>query len=71
MSQSLPPDARERLQLAFEMFELGRGIKLEQLRRLHPEASPAELEENLAAWLMERPEPGDVSGPVRVRDGGS
>ena len=41
--------------LAFELFELGEAMKRAQLRREDPEASDAEIEARLVAWLRERP----------------
>jgi len=51
------PLSREarRLRTAFELFEAGVRMMTERLRRLHPEASPAELEDLLREWLLSRP----------------
>jgi hypothetical protein len=46
---------RDRLLQAFELFEVGVEMMAANLRRKHPEASPAELEELLAQWLAARP----------------
>jgi hypothetical protein len=47
--------AAERFRLALELFEAGEALKRQQLRREHPEASEAEIEALLVAWLRERP----------------
>lgn len=51
------------------MHEDGVALMRQNLRRRHPEATPEEVEELLAAWLRERPgaEHGDgVGEPVSV-----
>lgn len=63
-----------RLRLAFEMHAMGEAMMRQRLRREHPNASDAEIEARVVAWLRERPgaEFGDASGrPVawpRTRD---
>ncbi|HEY6173608.1 MAG TPA: hypothetical protein VIX73_04155 [Kofleriaceae bacterium] len=61
--------ARDRLLVAFEMFEFGVEMKAAALRRRHPDASPEQLEHMLETWLAERPgaEHGDGPGvPVSL-----
>jgi hypothetical protein len=59
-----PDDAAERLRLALDLFAAGEALMRQNLRRRFPEASAAEIEERLAAWLSERPgaEFGDAEG---------
>jgi hypothetical protein len=56
--------AAQRLRLALEMFGVGEALKRQQIRREHPDADEADIEERLVAWLQERPgaESGDASG---------
>jgi hypothetical protein len=50
---------RDRLFQAFELFEFGVEMMAANLRRKHPTASPAQIEELLERWLAERPEDRD------------
>lgn len=54
----------QRLRTAFELFEAGVALMTARLRRMHPEASAAELEALLREWLLSRPgaEHGDADG---------
>lgn len=46
----------------------GLALMRQNLRRRHPEASDAEIEERLRAWLLDRP--ADAPGTVRdIRSG--
>jgi hypothetical protein len=56
--------AARRLRLALEMFGLGESMMRQNLRRAHPEATDAEIEARLTAWLQTRPgaEDGDCPG---------
>jgi hypothetical protein len=56
--------AAERLRLALEMFGTGEAMMRQTLRRQHPDATDAEIEARLIAWLQERPgaEAGDAVG---------
>lgn len=56
--------AAARLRLAIEMFEVGESMKRQSLRRENPQASDAEIERMLVAWLHHRPgaEHGDAEG---------
>lgn len=56
--------AAARLNLCFDMFELGTDMMVQKLRRQHPEASDEELRSRYVAWLHERPgaENGDGQG---------
>jgi len=47
-----------RLLLAFELADLGIALMRENLRRRHPEASPAELDKRMGEWLA-GPDPVD------------
>ena len=46
---------RDRLLQTFELFDFGVEMMAANLRRRHPEASPAQIEAMLEAWLLERP----------------
>jgi hypothetical protein len=57
----------ERMQLAFELYEVAENMMRQNLRRWHPEADEAEIEHRLNEWLRKRPgaEHGDgVGRPV-------
>jgi Rv0078B-related antitoxin len=59
--------ASARLRTAFDLFTAGERMMRQNLRRRHPDASAAEIEEMLWKWLMQRPgaEYGDgVGRPV-------
>jgi hypothetical protein len=60
-------DAAANLRAALEMFGVGESIMRQKLRRDHPHASEAEIEDRLSAWLSERPgaEHGDAPGRMR------
>jgi len=67
-------DLAARLQTAFDLCELGEAMRLAQLRREHPGATPAEIEALLVAWLETRPgaEHGDGWGlPISWPPSGS
>ena len=61
--------AAERLRVAFDLYQLGEDLMRQQLRRRHPGASAAELEDMLVKWLHTRPgaEHGDCPGRLRGR----
>lgn len=66
-------DARDKLALAFDLFEAGVAMMRATLRRRHPEVADAEIERRLAVWLRTRPgaEQGDAVGrPRPVADAG-
>lgn len=52
------------LQTAFDLFRFGVEMRAERHRREHPEATEAEVEAVVRAWLQERPgaELGDAIG---------
>jgi hypothetical protein len=58
---------RERLRVTFELFDAGVALMRQNLRRRHPDAPDAEIEERLTQWLHHRPgaEFGDSPGVVR------
>ena len=58
---------RDRLLQTFELFEFGVEMTAANLRRSHPEASPAAIEELLEQWLAAEPAASDRG---RVRDPG-
>lgn len=49
------PEVLARMQQAMDLFEAGVEIMRQNLRRWHPEASAAEIEARLTAWLQKRP----------------
>ncbi len=59
-----PPTEAERLEAALEMWEDGVRMMRENLRRRHPAAAEAEIEDLLDAWLTTREgaEHGDADG---------
>lgn len=59
-----PGTAADRLRLALDLFAAGEAMMRQNLKRRHPEASDAEIEQHLTAWLLERPgaEAGDAAG---------
>ncbi len=66
---ALSPDVvQQRFRETLELFEVGLEMQRAQLRREHPEADDAEIEQLLRAWLRHRPgaEHGDA-GPVGFR----
>jgi hypothetical protein len=54
----------ERFQTALALFELGERMLRQRLRRRHPKASDAQIDESVEAWLRHRPgaEDGDAEG---------
>lgn len=54
----------EKLRLSLDMFAYGCDMMRQNLRRTHPTADPAAIEELLRAWLRTRPgaEHGDGEG---------
>jgi hypothetical protein len=56
--------AAARLRLALDFFATGESLTRQRLRRLHPEWTAREIDERVAAWLLERPgaEAGDAEG---------
>jgi hypothetical protein len=60
-------DPAANLRAALEMFGVGESMMRQRLRRDHPGASEAEIDEKLSKWLTERPgaEQGDAPGRTR------
>lgn len=58
----------ERFQLALDLHDLGERMLRQRLRRKHPQATEAELDAKVAAWLAHRPgaEHGDAEGTPLV-----
>jgi hypothetical protein len=54
----------EKMQITLDLFEASVEIQRQNLRRSHPRATEAEIEDLLAAWLEHRPgaEHGDGEG---------
>lgn len=63
--------AARRLRTAIEPFEVGERMQRTRLRRLRPQASEAEIEAEMRAWLGRRPgaEHGDCPGTRSTRFG--
>lgn len=53
-----------RLRLAFDLFDAGVDMMRQSLRRRFPDATDAEIQRRIDAWLHDRPgaEDGDASG---------
>jgi hypothetical protein len=64
MSDDSPAAMAARLRAAFDLCALGESMRVAQLRREHPDATDAEIEAMLVAWLETRPgaEHGDAWG---------
>jgi hypothetical protein len=64
MDSTARDETAKRLRLAIDLFASGEALMCQNLRRRFPEASDAEIEERLVAWLSERPgaELGDAVG---------
>lgn len=58
-----PPDRA--FQTTLELFEVGVDLMRQNLRRADPDASPADIERRLEAWLRERPGAEDGDGVGR------
>jgi hypothetical protein len=60
-------ERRYPLKIVFEMFELATGMVAARYRREHPDASDAEVEAVVAAWISDRPGApgGDAPGVAR------
>jgi hypothetical protein len=59
-----PTPEAQRLRTAFDLFQAGLNMMKARLRRSHPDASPAEIEAMISAWLIDRPHApfGDAEG---------
>lgn len=59
-----PEAAALRLRLALELYETGERMMIQKWRRELPDATDAQIEARLRAWLLERPgaEQGDAEG---------
>jgi len=70
-SHSSTAEIQARFRRVFELYEIAVREKREELQRLHPEASEAEIEQRLRAWKLHRPgaEHGDAGGPPHFRIG--
>jgi hypothetical protein len=64
-----PLTAQQKAALTASLVDAGIALMRQNLRRAHPAATDAEIDDLLRSWLGRRadPIPGDVSGPVRVR----
>ncbi len=59
-----------KLRLALSLFETGRELMRQNLRRRHPNADSDEIARRLRSWLRERPgaEYGDCPGRIVPAD---
>jgi hypothetical protein len=64
MTDDAPEVMATRLRAAFELSALGESIRRAQLRREYPDATDAQIEALVIAWLQTRPgaEHGDAWG---------
>ena len=64
MEPKRDPVIMARMRMAFDLYETAEAMMRQNLRRRHPEASEAEIERLLDAWLHHRPgaEHGDAVG---------
>ncbi len=60
------PEVLERMQMAFELYEVAEAMKRQNVRRRHPELSADEVEARVLDWLRHRPgaRHGDADGPL-------
>jgi hypothetical protein len=62
-------DAKElaagRFRTTLDLFDTGLRLRREALRRAHPEASAARIEELVVVWLQARPGAEEGDGPPR------
>ena len=64
VAEPVGPSPRERLRIAFELFDVSLRLLRRKLERQHPELSESEREAQIASWLESRPgaELGDAPG---------
>ena len=55
MAEVAETEVLTRFRTALELYELGVGMMLENLKRAYPSASEQEIERHLCGWLTERP----------------
>lgn len=57
-------DPALRLRLALDLFDTGEAMMRQRVRNLHPDWTPAQIDDALGRWLHERPgaEAGDADG---------
>lgn len=65
------PEILERMQMAFELYEVAETMQRQNLRRRHPELDASEIEERVVEWLRHRPGApnGDADGPLFILRG--
>jgi len=51
----IPTPEAQRLRTAFDLFEAGLSMMRARFRRSRPNASPAEIESMVSAWLLQQP----------------
>jgi len=70
MAPARDPELIARMRRFFELNEMAEAIMRQNLRRRYPDATPAEIEKHVLAWLSDRPGApiADAGGPsFRVR----
>lgn len=57
-------DLEAHMDMAFELFDFGDQVMMQNLRRRHPDESEEEIRERFQTWLLTRPgaEHGDAGG---------
>ncbi len=65
------PEVLDRIQMAFELYEVAEAMKRQNIRRRYPDLDEAEVEERVVEWLYRRPgvEQGDVDGAYFIPRG--
>jgi hypothetical protein len=56
--------ARQRLAMAFDLYDAAETMMRQNLRRRHPDASDDEIEQRLVRWLLTRSGEGDTVGRI-------
>ena len=66
MEAVIDPSVCERLREAFELYDIGLAMMRQNLRRRHPTASDAEIDQRLLDWRLYRADApnGDAEGRV-------
>jgi hypothetical protein len=59
-----PARMAERMRMTLDLFDLAEAMQRQRLKRKHPHASDAEIDDLVNAWLQRRPgaELGDAEG---------
>lgn len=60
------PDVLERMEIAFDLYDVAERMKRQNIRRSDPSATEREVEERIREWLRDRPGARDGDGVGRV-----